>query len=67
MQVLGLLHSAQGREDFVKVAMVTMSVMLTRQRDLAMKYLIGPLVEPLSQLSSGGCGSGEGAMHTSLA
>ena len=59
MQVLGLLHSTQGREDFVNVAMATMSAMLTRQRDLAMEYLIGPLLGPLSQLCSGG----EGTMY----
>ena len=62
MQVLSLLHSAQGREDFVKVAMATMSVMLTRQKDLAMEYLIGPLVGPLSQLCSGGCGFSRSAI-----
>ena len=62
VQVLGLLHSAQGSEDFTMVAMATISVMLTRQKDLAMEYLIEPLVGPLSQLCSGECGFSRSAM-----
>ena len=55
MQVLDLLHLPKegvGRQ-FLRVAVVTISTMLSLQKLLTIKYVIQPLTRPLDQLCGG--------------
>lgn len=53
LQVLNLLTSTKESAigQFFNVGVLTLSVMLTKQTNLARKYLVEPLMEPLSSCS----------------
>ena len=52
MSLFHLPHDVSGRR-FLRVAVSTLSIMLSRQHELAQKYLTDPLLHPLRQLAGG--------------